>query len=271
MPISRLIVFAVSITAGGGAAWLATTRESPTEQMNIAAPAAEPAVEPTERTEVLVATTDLAQRQRIGDGDLEWRNWPEDSLHNGYILRSAQPEAVDEFSGKLVRISMLSGEPIRNEKISDIDTGFLSELLGTGMRAISVRISAESTAGGFILPNDRVDVVQTITPEGKRQAISRTVASNIRVLAIDQRVSAPEENSLAAARTATLELTPNVAEIVSAAEANGTLSLALRSSADNDNDIGDYDQQITLREFDRTIHIISRGEGRFATSDQDSN
>lgn len=253
MPVSRLLVLALSLSAGGGAAWLTTTNDSQVEQVNVAAP-----VEKAERSDILVAATDLEQRRRLGAEDLEWRAWPNESLHDGYILRSAQPEAINEFGGKLVRISMFAGEPLRREKVSATDTGYLSALLGPGRRAVSVKITAESTAGGFILPDDRVDVLHTVIPDGKTGGVTRTVVTNIRVLAIDQQVTAPDSNSVAAAKTATLELRPSQAEIVSAAEARGALSLSLRSSADNS------DLQVVSNEVDRSVYIIGRGEGRFA-------
>lgn len=253
MPVSRLLVLALSLTAGGGAAWLATTREPQVEQISVMTPS-----EPAESVEILVAATDLEQRRRLGASDLEWRSWPKDSLHDGYILRPAQPEAMDELAGKLVRISMFAGEPLRREKVSATDTGYLSALLQPGKRAVSVRITAESTAGGFILPDDRVDVLHTIIPDGKTGGVTRTVVTNIRVLAIDQQVTAPESNAVSGGKTATLELSPGQAEIVSAAEANGALSLSLRSSADND------ETQVVSNEPNRTVHIIGRGEGRIA-------
>ena len=250
MPISRLLVLTLSLTAGGGAAWLTTTREPQVEQIMVMNPDI-----PVERTEVLVAATNLDQRQRLSARDLEWRSWPSDALHEEYILRSEQPDAVDEFGGRLVRIAMVAGEPLRPEKVSVTETGYLSALLGAGMRAVSVRITAESTAGGFILPDDRVDVLHTVVPNGTTGGVTRTVVTNIRVLAIDQIVDAPDGNALTSAKTATLELQPDQVEIVSAAEANGALSLSLRSSADN------FETQVvSTAATQRTVQMISRGQ-----------
>lgn len=254
MPVSRLLVLALSLTAGGGAAWLTTTREpQPAQMLTVTAPA-----EPAERTEILVAATDLEQSRRLGVEDLEWRSWPKEALHEGYITRDAQPEAIDEISGNLVRVSILAGEPVRREKVSASDNGYLSALLSPGKRAVSVKITAESTAGGFILPEDRVDVLHTVIPDGKTGGVTRTVVTNVRVLAIDQQITAPEANAVAAAKTATLELAPGQAEIVSAAEANGSLSLSLRSSADNS------EMQVVSNDIERSIHIIGGGQSRIA-------
>jgi len=253
MPISRLLVLALSLTTGGGAAYLTTMDKPQTNQMIMTAPSVT-----SERAEVLTAASDLMQRQRLEAGDLEWKSWPKEAVHEGFILRSAQPDAIDEATGKLMRTSILAGEPLRREKISASNNGYLSALLSPGKRAVSVKITSESTAGGFILPDDRVDVLHTTVTGSGRNGFTRTVVTNIRVLAIDQQTSAPEANAVASAKTATLELAPEQVEVVSAAEANGTLSLSLRSAADNS------DIQIVASESERTVRIISSGNGRLA-------
>lgn len=253
MPISRFLVLALSLTTGGGAAWLTTMNEPQSSQMIMTAPAV-----PSERAEVLIARTDLMPRQRIEAGDLEWKPWPKDAVHAGFILRSSEPDALDGTNGKLVQTAMLAGEPLRREKISASSNGYLSALLSPGKRAVSVKITSESTAGGFILPDDRVDVLHTTVTGTGRTGFTRTVVTNIRVLAIDQQTSAPTTNAVTAAKTATLELGPEQVEVVSAAEANGTLSLSLRSAADNS------DIQVIASESEHIVHIISSGNGRLA-------
>lgn len=255
MAISRLLVLALSLTAGGGAAWLTTSGAPEPAQPVVAAPAgAEVALD-----EVLVAAVDLGQRRRLTAADLKWQAWPQDTLLDGFITRTARPDAVEEMSGNLVRVAMLAGEPIRREKVSATDNGYLSALLSPGKRAVSVKVTAESTAGGFILPEDRVDVLHTIVPDGATGGVTRTIVTNVRVVAVDQQVAAPETNAVAAAKTATLELEPAQAEIVAAAEASGSLSLALRSSADN----GEV-QLVSYETRQRTVHIISGGESHVA-------
>lgn len=253
MPISRLLVLALSLTAGGGAAWLTTTGEPRVERISVSTPA-----QPVDSVEILVASGDLEQRRRLATTDFEWRSWPRESVSEGFILRSSEPEAINDLGGKLVRISMFSGEPVRREKISATDTGYLSALLEPGKRAVSVKITAESTAGGFILPNDRVDVLHTIIRDDRTGGVTRTVVTNVRVMAVDQQISPPEANAVAAAKTVTLELAPAQAEVVSAAEATGALSLSLRSSADNS------EMQVVSFEDERTINIIGGGVSQIA-------
>ena len=101
-----------------------------------------------------------------------------------------------------------------------------------------VRVSAQNTAGGFILPNDRVDVVQTVTqqaaPDAPVENVSRTILTNIKILAIDQTVDEQNGEAVVVGKTATLELDPAQVELVTAAEASGALSLSLRSVTDTD-------------------------------------
>ena len=260
MAISRLLVFALSLTAGGGAAWLTTTGGPEVAPPVVAAPAG-PETAPPALAEVLVAATDLEQRRKLAEGDLHWQPWPEDNVHDSYITRSEQPDAVDAMTGHVVRAAILAGEPVRQERISDTGGGFMSTQLSPGKRAVAVKVNAGTTAGGFILPDDRVDVLHTTVPEGASGGVTRTVVTNIRVLAIGQQVDAPEAaNSIAVGETATLELDPVQAEVVSAAQASGSLSLALRSTAD------DSEVQVVTptREAERTVHIISGGESHVA-------
>ena len=170
---------------------------------------------------------------------MRWQSWPESALNSAYITRSARPDALETLANSYVRNHMSAGEPIRDENLLPATGGFLSTLLSSGKRAIGVRITAESTAGGFILPNDRVDVLLTVALQGQSDHFTRTILRNVPVLAIDQSVddrSQDEKTKAKAAivgRTATLELDPRQAEILTSGEATGTISLALRSVTDN--------------------------------------
>lgn len=167
---------------------------------------------------------------------MRWQAWPESALNPVYITRSRRPDAAETLAGTMVRNRMSIGEPIREANLASRHVGFLAAILPAGKRAIAVKISAENTAGGFILPNDRVDVLYT---EGQ-QHVSRTILWNIPVLAIDQIVDEKSKDDKGKAtvigKTATLELDPQQAEILTAAQAKGSVSLALRSAADKDDD-----------------------------------
>lgn len=236
----RFIILSVALVAGGGAAWIAFMMRS-----EPVAPIVAQETAPAATRDVLVATTDLAQGLTLSKESMRWQSWPESTVLPTYISRSARPDATMSMVGAVVRGRMIAGEPIRDDKLGLANAGLLSSMLPPGKRAVAVRITAENTAGGFILPNDRVDVLHTSgsldKPEGQKDYTTRTILSNITVLAIDQTLDERNKDkdekskakSTAVGKTATLELDPRQAELLIAAEAAGTLSLALRSTADN--------------------------------------
>ena len=145
---------------------------------------------------------------------------------------------MTELSGAVARTELLAGEPIRREKLGQAGAGYLSAILEPGKRAVAVPVSPRSASGGFIMPNDRVDVVLTTGAAGAET--SSTILENVRVLAINARLGAseteaatanPAESMFAENALATLELDPAQAELIISA-ANGMLSLVLRPTAD---------------------------------------
>jgi pilus assembly protein CpaB len=113
----------------------------------------------------------------------------------------------------------------------------MAAILPTGMRAISTDISPETGAGGFILPNDRVDVIlskrdKNPDSSGADVVNSEIILSNVRVLAIDQAPKEKDGQNTVVGKTVTLELKSEQSETLARARQSGTLSLALRSIAD---------------------------------------
>ena len=230
----RIAILIAALAAGGAAAWGALSLRGAPTVTTIVEPAP-----PVPVRDVLVASADLGLGQALTKENMRWQSWPESALNPAYIKRSARPDALETLAGSIVRSRMTSGEPIRDENLVPLNAGFLSTMLPSGKRAVAVRISAQNTAGGFILPNDRVDVVLTVAPNAattQRESVSRTILRNVPVLAIDQTVderSTDEKGKAKVGKTATLELDPSQVEILTAGETTGTLSLALRSAADN--------------------------------------
>ena len=222
----RIILLIGALGAGCVAAWLVVAaRPEPVTKV---------VVEPGPATQdVLVAAGDLLPAQTLTKENLRWQPWPLNAMNSVYLTKASRPDAIDVLAGSVIRNRMAAGEPIREENLTPRHAGYLATVLPAGKRAMAVRVSAESTAGGFILPNDRVDVLHS---DGK-SPVSHTILSNVRVLAIDQVVDETDkkENSKSnvVGKTATLELDPAQAEILTAAQAAGTLSLSLRSAADN--------------------------------------
>jgi pilus assembly protein CpaB len=160
------------------------------------------------------------------------------------VARRASAAAVGgseaDYYGSVVREPILAGEPIISRKIVRAgDSGYMAAYLEPGYRAMAIRVTVETAAGGFILPGDRVDVL--LTRETKLENIgdtegskfaSSTVMQNVKVLAIDQSTRAGEDEQAVVGATATLEVRPGDAEALALAKSEGELSLVLRSYAD---------------------------------------
>lgn len=190
--------------------------------------------------QVLVAAKDLALGERLGESTINWRDWPKDNVGEAMITKDANPEALDKMKLARARLPIFSGEPIVDRKlVLPNQGGFMSAILPQGMRAISVAISERSAVSGFILPNDRVDVILTRKidgPDGGNKIVrSETVLTNVRVLAINQtfrQEPAEDKVTVTEGKTAVLELDPIQSEVVTMVESAGELSLALRSIAE---------------------------------------
>src|SRR3984885_4965175 len=230
MNTARIVVLAIAIGAGGIAAYLASGSD------NKPAPAAP--VAQLETVDVLVAKSDLGLGQTVKQEDLQWQTWPTASASSTFIRRNDRPDATNQVAGSIARAPFIAGEPIRDQKLVKADgSGFMAAILPTGMRAVSTEISPETGAGGFILPNDRVDVILTKHEKNPDHAGTDTINSeiiltNIRVLAIDQAPKEKDGQNAVVGRTVTLELKPEQAETLARVRQSGTLSLALRSIAD---------------------------------------
>ncbi|MEL7428538.1 MAG: Flp pilus assembly protein CpaB, partial [Pseudomonadota bacterium] len=137
------------------------------------------------------------------------------------------------------RSAFFVGEPIRESKIVRAGKGYMSAILPAGQQAIATSISTATSAGGFILPNDRVDVIMTRRAEEDEGGnfITETVLENVRVLAIDQTIEEKDGESVVVGETATLQLSPDQAKILTVAQQMADrLSLALRSLEDIGNE-----------------------------------
>jgi len=233
MNTARIVVLTIAIGAGGIAAYLASGSQRE------AAPAPV-AVQQIPTVDVLVATADIGLGQTATPDNLQWQTWTDSSASSSFIRKKDRPEAIVELAGSIARGPFIAGEPIREQKLVKANgSGFMAAILPTGMRAVSTEISAETGAGGFILPNDRVDVIlskrEKITPvDGPATEIisSQVVLSNLRVLAIDQAPKEKDGQNAVLGKTATLEMAPDDVQILARARISGTLSLALRSIAD---------------------------------------
>jgi pilus assembly protein CpaB len=237
-PLGRVLLALIALTAGGAAAYLSVqTSKAP-----------EPVVEritevvPEPKVQVLVAKAAIDVGQQLSSDALEWKEWPESALLPEYITVASAPDAASAMSQFVARITILPGEPIREDKLVEGGQNYLATVLGAGMRGVSVTVDAESASGGFVMPNDRVDVMLTRVAEGSQ--VTDVILESVRVLAIDDRVgiaraeSEDEEDDgtgveiFSSSAIATLELDPEQAKLIIGATMIGKLSLVLRPSAD---------------------------------------
>ncbi|HKT53968.1 MAG TPA: Flp pilus assembly protein CpaB [Caulobacteraceae bacterium] len=221
---------------------------------------------------VLVAHQDLQIGHRLAAGDLAWQDWPVDAVNTAFItdgqgahvppragaqavaqeageaaktaaaVVSGAQSPMDALYGSIVREPILNNEPITNTKLVRGGEGnYMAVVLKPGMRAVAVMVSNALAAGGFILPGDHVDVIQSrpsSTPGASGGAsntyVAQTLLRNVRVLAIDQTAQPPKngQSTLPAPTTATLEVRPSDAEVLARAKSQGEIVLALRSYAD---------------------------------------
>ena len=270
MKPARIIVICVAAVAAIGLALVVRAMGSPSNSPTAVATAA--AVPTRPMAKVLVAAKDLQPGQRLTEADLAWKDWPVDEVNPAFITDGTTPiptaatpapaaapagavaavtraandlatgGAKADYVGSVVREPILAGEPIVGRKIVRAgDSGYMAAYLEPGMRAMAIRVTVETAAGGFILPGDRVDVLLTRetnlanagTQEGDRSKFaSSTVMQNIKVLAIDQSTRAGDDEQAVVGATATLEVGPRDAEALALAKSEGELSLVLRSYAD---------------------------------------
>ena len=262
MKAARLVVLTVAIAAGGVAAMLAGRSEKP--PVVKAPPVAKIAT-----VDVLVAKIDIGMGQRVSPGDVQWQEWPANASTGNFIRKNDRPDAIAKLAGSIARAPFVAGEPIREAKLVNANgAGFMAAILPSGMRAISTQISPETGAGGFILPNDHVDVILTRRERdadksgGGETHSSEIILSNVRVLAIDQAVEEKGPQKNVVGKTATLELSERQAETLALAQKTGTLSLALRSITDAARDKPKNEEPDT----DRTgVKVIRFGIGTTVT------
>jgi pilus assembly protein CpaB len=246
MNIARLAVLGVAVITAGVAAFLVRNMVSQDG----------PAVAATDNaiisTRVLVAGRNLGLGETIGAEDLQWQAWPEEGLSSVYVNEKVSPNGRTKWAGAFVRSPLVAGEPVTQAKLVIAGSeGVMSAILNPGMRAVGIEISAETGAGGFILPNDRVDVILTYKYKkmvGERRSEvfdSQTIMENIRVLAIDQTFRDEDGQQVVVGRTATMEMPNAFAEQLALADAMGDLSLSLRSLANAEGEADSQDSRLT--------------------------
>ena len=250
---ARIVVLGVALAAGGAAAYMMMKTE------DVAPVAQAPAVPKLAIVDVLVAKGEIGIGQNISKDDVKWQTWPT-AAAGSFIRRSDRPGAIEQIVGSVTRTPFFDGEPIREDKLIKANgSGYMAAVLPSGMRAISTAISPETGAGGFILPNDRVDVILIRSQKGTSgdAYASETILTNVRVLAIDQTVEEKNGQRVVVGKVATLALNARDSETLALATRLGTLSLVLRSLADTKPDTDEASRDSEVRD---SINVIRFGQ-----------
>ncbi len=197
------------------------------------------AAQPQLGPRVLVAKRAMQVGTIITADAVGFQLWPQELVQDAYYVDGEAD--MGKLLGTVVRYQLTAGEPVtRGALVAPGDRGFLAAALGAGMRAVTVPVSAQTGVGGFVFPGDRVDLMLTQSVEGdagQSLKATETILRNLRVLATDQSTDTTTtedgKTEVREFRTVTLEVTPKIAEKVAVAQTIGTLSLSLRSLADN--------------------------------------
>jgi pilus assembly protein CpaB len=194
---------------------------------------------------VLVAKKALPAGTIIDVDSLTLQPWPKELVQNAYYVDGQPDSDPKKLLGTVVRYPITAGQPVtRGSLVGPQDRGFLAAALGPGMRAITVPVNVSSGVAGFVFPGDHVDLVLTQQVQGGGDGpalkVAETIIRNLRVLATDQRITDKDEDGKTQVRTfsnVTFEVTPRIAEKIAVAQSLGSLSMSLRSIADNTADV----------------------------------
>lgn len=203
-------------------------------------PQAEAAAKMPLGPKVLVAQRALPVGTIITADAINFQAWPKDMVQDAYFVEGEAD--MQKLLGTVVRNPITAGEPVtKGNLVAPGDRGFLAAALGPGMRAVTIPVSARTGVAGFVFPGDHIDLVLTQTVKGGGDSgmalkASETILKNLRVLATDQSTEQEMVEGKTRVRTfstVTLEVTPKIAEKIAVAQTIGTISLSLRSLADN--------------------------------------
>lgn len=218
--------------------------------------------------QVLVVARDVPQGAALTPSDLAVATFPEGSVTPAFIRISQMPSAQTDFVGAVTRRAFAQGEPIvLNSVLQPDGHGFMAALLEPGYRAVAVEIAPEAAAGGFIQPNDRVDVIVTHEvqgEEGGEQIRSEIVLQDVRVLAIGdqtQTQTSGEAPAVLNAATTVLELTAEDARVLQMGREMGEVSLALRGVQAETVGLGQSGRGVTQQSGAVRIHAFGSVSG----------
>ncbi len=257
MKRAQLIGFSVALVAAVLAYYVASVLVRPPAPITVE--------KKIDSSDILVAATDISVGDIVNEGSFRWMTWPTEAISPSSITKkNGGPEILHKLAGSVARAPLLAGEPVTDQKlIKPGEGGVLAAILPQGMRAISIKIRAETAAGSLILPNDHVDVIlirRLRDRSGQEQNVADTLFRNVRVLAIGQQIQTKDGKKVAdsSATTATVELTPRQAETMALANAMGDITLSLRSVADLSTD-PERAGGLNFKVKDNSVRIVRYG------------
>jgi pilus assembly protein CpaB len=233
MSMRQILILGVALVAAIAALFL--VRAANNQPQQVLAP------QPVQTTGpmILVAAQDMPAGETAQPADLKWAPWPQEQVNPAFIQQTVDPQALEGFVGAVARVDVLKGEPVTPQRlVKKGDQGFFAAMLTPGYRAVALPISSDTAAAGFIMPNDRVDIILTRKTESQRgdgEVLSDVVLENVRVLTIGAAVRAPPQDGETPkpleGNVATVELSPRDAEVLAMSRKLGDVSLALRALA----------------------------------------
>ncbi len=230
MDVKKIILVILVLAAGGGAFFLSLSGQDD----DTAAPVTIVKSNKEETVSVLVADISIVRGDAITSENVKWQDWPKKTVSQAeQYLTGKDNKILENLEGAVAKNEFVPGEPIIESKIVRSGSkGLMAAIMTPGMRALGLRVNAETASGGFILPGDHVDVIFTSEIRETRERVISTLLRDIRVLAVNNIFSENTETQVIEGVNVTLELTPSEAEEFIFARASGELSLALRSIHD---------------------------------------
>ncbi|MCK5745624.1 MAG: Flp pilus assembly protein CpaB [Oricola sp.] len=220
MNVSRIAILGIALVAGAAAFFLMLGQNKDIAPVQIVEPVKE------ETVRVLVSVRDIQRGERLALEDTNWITWPKKAVQPTFIT-DENSQAREELQSAVARSLIVTGEPIVNAKVVRAgSSGLMAAILAPGMQAVTLRVSPETSSGGFILPGDKVDILLT---GGRNGGGARKMFEDVRVLAVDTLYSENTESAHVGGSNVTLELAPSDAQTFTAAREMGSLSLVLRS------------------------------------------
>lgn len=211
MKSKTMVLMAVAVVCGLGASYMTSRLLA----------------ERNETTTVLIPKQKFTQWTHIKD--------PATMFEEREIPRNEAPKTAvakfDDLKDRVLLRALPEGQPVVQEDLQPKDKGSLDTQLPPGKRAVAIKVDATKSAGGFVLPGARVDVLHAWRHGEQNEA--KIILQNILVRAVDLQSVKPEDKQGVVGGTVTLEVTPQEALLLARVQDQGSLSLSLRSVGDS--------------------------------------